>query len=71
MGKESEKLRGEELASYVEDHRGEFQGNGDALCLAPGYGKTSSDGSQVCNFTAFVKALANVVEIKNEENFEE
>ena len=63
-----DKLRGKELASYLEDHRADFKGNGDALCLAAGYGKTASDGTQVCNFTDFVNAVSNAVELNNEED---
>ena len=67
MKKESDKLKGEELASYLENHRGDFEGNGDDLCLAAGYGKIASDGTQVCNFKDFVKAVANAVELNNED----
>ena len=58
MKKEPEKLKGEELFSYVEQHRAEFNGNGDALCLAAGYGIKGSDGNEKCNFSDFVEALS-------------
>ena len=55
-------------ASYVEDHRLDFNQNGDALCLAAGYGMKSIEGSQKCNFKAFVKALSSAVEEQNDKN---
>ena len=68
MGKDQEKLVGDELASYVEDHRGEFNKNGDAICMAAGYVIRESDGTEKCNFTDFVKALSSSAETKNEDN---
>ena len=70
MGKELEKLTGEELSSYVEQRRKDFKKNGDALCLAAGYGIKASDGTEKCNFTAFVSALSNATEIED-DNLEE
>ena len=58
MTKESEKLKGEALFSDVEEHRAEFNGNGDALCMAAGYGIKGSDGIEKCNFSDFIEALS-------------
>ncbi len=69
---EPNKLTGEDLASYLEIHREEFNGNGDALCMAAGYGIEGEDGRQKCNFTDFVQALSSALEIskadKDSEN---
>ncbi len=53
----SHKLSGLELVEYLENHRQEFNGNGDEICMAAGYGVESDDGSLKCNFKAFVQAL--------------
>ena len=58
MPKKIEKLEGEDLALYIEKHRQEFDGNGDELCLAAGYGIETEDGSEKCDFSNFVKALS-------------
>ena len=61
MKKKIVKLKGEELASYFKSHRKDFESDGDALCLAAGYGIELNDGTTKCNFTDFVKALSSVV----------
>ena len=58
-------LTGDELLTYVEDHRLDFKGNGDAICLAAGYGIKTEDGGNKCNFKAFVKALSSAFDLKN------
>ena len=58
MTKKIDKLRGKELASYIEQHKQEFEGNGDKLCLAAGYGIQSDDGNEKCDFSDFVRALS-------------
>ena len=58
MTKKIDKLRGKELASYIEQHKQEFEGNGDKLCLAAGYGIQADDGKEKCDFSNFVKALS-------------
>ncbi len=62
------KLTGDELVSYLEDHREEFNGNGDAICMAAGYSIEAEDGSRKCNFTAFVEAVSNSNAVKNQQN---
>ncbi len=64
MNKKS-KLTGKELATYLDLHREEFDGNGDAFCLAAGYGVESLDGVQKCDFPGFVRALAEAVDLKD------
>ncbi|AAQ00224.1 MULTISPECIES: hypothetical protein [Prochlorococcus] len=71
MAKKVEKLTGEELASYLADHRNDFDGNGDALCMAAGYGIERADGTEKCNFSDFVKALATAVDLNDNEDIEE
>ena len=58
MTKKIEKLRGKELTSYIEQHKQEFEGNGDKLCVAAGYGIEADDGKEKCDFSDFVKALS-------------
>ena len=58
MTKKIEKLKGKELTSYIEQHKQEFDGNGDKLCLAAGYGIQAEDGRQKWDFSDFVKALS-------------
>ena len=58
MTKKIEKLRGKELTSYIEKHKQEFDGNGDKLCVAAGYGIQADDGKEKCDFSDFVKALS-------------
>ncbi len=58
MEKKIEKLKGKDLTSYVDRHKKEFQGNGDELCLAAGYGVQTDDGNEKCDFSDFVKALS-------------
>ena len=58
MTKKIEKLRGKELTSYIEKHKQEFDGNGDKLCVAAGYGIQADDGNEKCDFSDFVKALS-------------
>ena len=65
---ESNKLKGKELADYVQNHRSDFDGNGDALCLAAGYGIKTSDGYEKCNFSDFVKAVWSAIEIQNQDS---
>ena len=63
---EPNKLSGKDLASYLEVHRDEFNGNGDAFCLAAGYGIKSDDGTQKCNLTDFIQALSNALDISED-----
>ena len=58
MTKKIEKLRGKELTSYIEQHKQQFDGNGDKLCVAAGYGIQADDGKEKCDFSDFVKALS-------------
>ena len=58
------KLKGQELASYVEENREKFNGNGDKLCLAAGYGITREDGSTKCNLPSFINELDKLAKIK-------
>ncbi len=65
MRKHSVKLQGDDLANYFNDHQGDFNGNGDALCLAAGYGIKAEDGTEKCNFSDFIKELADAVDLTN------
>ena len=67
MTKKIQKLRGKELTSYIEQHKQEFDGNGDKLCVAAGYGIQADDGKEKWDFSDFVKALS-IEEIENAEN---
>ena len=58
MTKKIEKLTGKKLASYIEQHKQEFMGNGDKLCLAAGYGIRAEGGDEKCDFSDFVRALS-------------
>ncbi len=71
MSIEPSKLSGKDLASYLEVHRDEFNGNGDALCLAAGYGIKGEDGIQKCNFSDFVQALSSALEISKDDEHSE
>ena len=66
MNEKGDQLSGQELANYLENHREEFNGNGDALCMAAGYGIEKGDGTEKCNFTDFIKALSNAVDLKSD-----
>jgi len=70
MTKKIEKLRGKELTSYIEKHKKEFNGNGDKLCVAAGYGIQADDGNDKCDFSDFVKALS-IEEIENAQGASE
>ena len=70
MIKKTEKLRGKELTSYIEKHKQEFDGNGDKLCVAAGYGIQADDGKEKCDFSDFVKALS-IEEIQNAQSTSE
>jgi len=70
MTKKIEKLRGKELTSYIEKHKKEFNGNGDKLCVAAGYGIQADDGKEKCDFSDFVKALS-IEEIENAQSASE
>ena len=59
-------LRGEELFNFVEDHRKDFNGNGDQLCVEAGYGEYSNNGDAICNFKPFVKELSKVMDLEND-----
>ncbi len=59
MEKKIKKLTGNDLASYIEEHKQEFDGNGDKLCLAAGYGIKADDGNEKCDFSDFVKAFSH------------
>ncbi len=58
----SRRLKGKELLDYVETHLEEFQGDGDALCLAAGYGQDNGQGTTKCNLSEFVRELAEVAD---------
>ncbi len=61
-----EKLTGEDLFHFVENHRKDFNGNGDRLCVEAGYGEYSNDGDAKCNFKPFVKELSKVMDLESE-----
>ncbi|KGG15510.1 MULTISPECIES: hypothetical protein [unclassified Prochlorococcus] len=66
MDKNKAKLEGKALASYLEEHRNDFNGNGDALCLAAGYGIQGDDGTEKCDFSDFVKALSTAIDVQSQ-----
>ena len=61
--KNEKKLKGKELADYVEGNKDSFEGNGDALCVGAGYGDFSEDGTPRCNFQPFVKELGKAMDL--------
>ncbi len=63
----SKPLTGKELVEYVEEHREEFEGNGDAICVAAGYGKNGEDGTTKCNLPAFVNELGQATDLASYE----
>ena len=65
------KLKGKELASYFEEHGDDFNGNGDALCLAAGYGIQRGDGTEKCDLSDFINALSTAVENQGESRLTE
>ncbi len=65
MVQKIDKLKGKELADYVEKHKEEFEGNGDKLCLAAGYGVQAEDGNLKCDFGNFVKAVSVAEDISD------
>ncbi len=65
MTRDNRKLTGLELADYLKRHRDEFEGNGDAFCMAAGYGIEGDDGKEKCNFKALVEALAKAGALNN------
>ena len=60
-------LKGKALAEFVENGREEFGENGDALCVAAGYGKKALDGTTKCNLPAFVNELDQVSDLVNDK----
>ncbi len=58
-------LKGKELASYIRTHKEEFQNDGDAICIATGYGKQLKDGNQKCNFKPFIKELGKAIDLED------
>ena len=58
-----EPLKGEELVSYVLEHRKEFKDDGDALCIAVGYGREGDGGEILCNLPAFIKELDEATDL--------
>ena len=63
----SNQLRGKDLVEYVEDHREEFEGDGDALCVAAGYGIDEEDGTTKCDLPAFVNELGQATDLTSYE----
>ena len=68
MAIDPDRLTGKELATYLEIHREDFHGNGDALCVAAGYGIKGDDGNQKCNFADFVQALSEALQIPEDSS---
>lgn len=60
--KTNKQLKGEELANYVKVKKQDFKENGDALCVAAGYGKLNSDGTAKCDLPTFLKELSEAME---------
>mgnify|MGYP007063786756 CR=1 FL=1 len=59
-------LKGEKLVDYVKNHKEEFHGEGDALCVSAGYGNFSEEGKPHCNFEDFVKELGEAMDLDEE-----
>ena len=53
---------------YLESHREDFNGNGDALCIEAGYGQYSENGELKCNFKPFVKEVSEVMDLAKTDN---
>ena len=64
IGNLKKKLIGEELVSFVENHRQDFDGNGDQLCVEAGYGEYTESGDAICDFKPFVKELSKVMDLE-------
>ena len=64
----NKKLRGKELAKFIETHRQDFNGDGDQLCVEAGYGEYSKEGDAICNFKPFVKELSEAMDLENDKN---
>ena len=60
-------LKGKELVEYLEEHRESFEGDGDALCVAAGYGTEVGDGTTKCNLPAFVNELDRATDLTSYE----
>ena len=60
--KEDKQLKGQELANYIKVKKKDFKNNGDALCVAAGYGKLNSDGTAKCDLPTFLKELSEAME---------
>ena len=58
-------LKGKDLVEYLEEHRDEYEDNGDALCVAAGYVRKSEGGENQCNLPAFIKELDEATDIEN------
>ena len=67
LNKIKKQLKGKELVNFVEDHRKDFNGNGDQLCVEAGYGEYSNNGEALCNFKPFVKELSKVMDLEIEK----
>tara|TARA_B100000700_G_C14725801_1_gene705958 strand:- start:449 stop:655 length:207 start_codon:yes stop_codon:yes gene_type:complete len=59
----SKKLKGKELVDYIEQNKEQLKGNGDELCLAAGYGKTSKEGDISCDLPLFIKEFSQAMGI--------
>ena len=64
----NKQLKGKELVDFVEEHRKDFEEDGDALCVAAGYGKDTADGSTKCNLPAFVNELGQATDLNSYES---
>ena len=64
--KSQKRLKGKELASFIETHRKDFNGDGDKLCIEAGYGEYATNGHAKCNFKPFVKELSEVMDLVEE-----
>ncbi len=65
--KKGKQLKGKALADYVFEHKEEFEEDGDALCVAAGYGEYLQDGTPNCNLKPFVKELSKVMDLEEKK----
>tara|TARA_B100001250_G_scaffold352128_1_gene324699 strand:- start:945 stop:1160 length:216 start_codon:yes stop_codon:yes gene_type:complete len=65
MSRKTDQLKGNALKAYIEKNRDKFDGNGDALCLAAGYGINTDDGSLKCNLPSFINELGKAMHLSN------
>tara|TARA_Y100001968_G_C19367671_1_gene723422 strand:+ start:956 stop:1162 length:207 start_codon:yes stop_codon:yes gene_type:complete len=59
----SKRLKGKDLADYIKNNKSNFKENGDDLCLAAGYGKTTENGATKCDLPLFIKEASEAMQV--------